>query len=593
MACNFQKKLKLVLVIILFGMISFDLIFAQQVNRNNSSISFGTNPDPQVRLNNEVRAGTSAVAQPLVRSESEAALSQRPEPSAKPDSEQNNANTAANPTVNSTAKIVETPQSGGGYDPIAANGQYFEGWEKPELALIFTGGLDGYVEPCGCAGIAQMKGGLSRRSSFFKELQAKEWPYIAIDNGGFVKGFGRQEELKFFSMIVPGMVDQMKYDAIGIGPNDLRLPADSLLACTTNSPDIPSVFTSANVGVYGFDPMLTAPYRVIDKHGIRIGVTSIIGKSWQTNISNSDILLDDPIKRLRLVVPKLEKEGCKWLVLISHASMEETLAIAKAFPQFGIIVCADTPSEPPLVPKLTSDSNPAQYLIEAGEKGKFAIVLGFFGSDAEVPVRYQRVAFDSRYKNDRLIVEQMQLYQENIKAELETKGFHGFGMRPVPPPNSKLLGGYVGSKKCESCHDESYRTWRRSDHAKAWESLAETSVPSRIYDPECVCCHVVGWNPEEKYPYVGGFSNEKGNMTLDMINVGCENCHGPGEKHCLAEAGSNEAEQEQYRAAMRLTTDEVGQRMCYTCHDLDNSPEFNFETYWPKIEHKELLDLDE
>ena len=482
--------------------------------------------------------------------------------------------------------------STGDYDPIAANGKFFEDWDTPQLALVFTGGLDGYVEPCGCAGIAQMKGGLSRRNTFFKELREKNWPYIAIDNGGLVKGFGRQEELKFYSMIEPSLVHQMEYDAIGIGPNDLHLSADSLLPYTTNPPDHPSVFTSANIGIYDFNPLFTAPFRVIDKHGVRIGVTSIISKSWMPNAGISNILHDDPIKRLEKIVPQMEESRCNWLILISHASLEETLAISQTFPQFGIIVCADTPSEPPLMtPKLVAESNPARYLIETGEKGKFAIVIGFFGTDYRT-VKYQRVAFDSRFKNDRLIVGQMQCYQDNLKDELETKGYAGFGIRPVPSPNADILGKYVGSAKCESCHDESYRIWKRSGHAKAWESLAETSVPKRIYDPECVCCHVVGWNPEERYPFLSGFSNEKGNVTLDLVNVGCENCHGPGEKHVAAESGSNEAEQERLRAALRLPIDEQGQRFCYTCHDLDNSPNFNFEAYWEKIEHKELLDIE-
>jgi len=553
---------KLIVVLLMVGMVSIigsmklDSISAQQ-STGNSRITIGQSDNT---THNDLDNRTTTI---------------------RPASTGTNAGSATAPS-----------NSGDEYDPIATNGKYFEDWDTPQLALVFTGGLDGYVEPCGCAGMAQMKGGLSRRSTFFKELRGQNWPLIAIDTGGLVKGFGRQEELKFFSMIVPSLIDQMKYDAIGIGPNDLRLSADALLPFTTNAPEYPSAFTSANVGVYGFDPALTAPFRVIDKHGIRLGVTSVIGKSWQPNVSNSGILLDDPIKRLQQVVPKMEESRCNWLILISHASVEETLEISKAFPQFGIIVCADTPSEPPLMtPKLVAESNPARYLIEAGEKGKFAIVIGFFGSDYNT-VKYQRVAFDSRYKNDRLIVEQMQDYQDNLKDELETKGFAAFGIRPVPSPNATLLGNYTGSARCQSCHDDSWRVWRNSGHAKAWASIAETSVPKRIYDPECVCCHVVGWNPEEKYPYISGFSNEKGRITQELVNVGCENCHGPGEKHCLAEMGSNEAEQERYRAAMRLTTDEDGQRFCYTCHDLDNSPNFNFDTYWEKIKHKELLDIE-
>ncbi len=576
----------------LVGLLWHGSAFAQQTPPNNSRVMFGQSGSRTTTSATPSTESSSGDTAPAVRLENGVHAGGAMPPNVPDEPTDESKSTTLKLTQPDTGSEIDftSSNSTATYDPIAVNGKYFEGWETPQLALVFTGGLDGYVEPCGCAGIAQMKGGLSRRSTFFKELRAKQWPYIAIDNGGFVKGFGRQEELKFFSMIEPSMVGEMKYDAIGIGPNDLRLSADALLPYTTNSPDNPSVFTSANVGIYAFDPMLTAPFRVIEKHGIRIGVTSIIGNSWKSNISNNGILLDDPVKRLKMVVPQMEKARCKWLILISHASVEETLEIAKAFPQFGIIVCADTPSEPPLTPKLVADSNPAQYLIEAGEKGKFAIVLGFFGSDNERSVKYQRVAFDSRYKNDPLIVNQMQLYQDNLEEELKTRGFAGFGINPVPPPNSNVLGNYVGSKKCESCHDESYRIWRRSGHAKAWESLAETSVPSRIYDPECICCHVVGWNPEEQYPYVSGFSNEKGKMTLDLVNVGCENCHGPGEKHCVAEAGGNEAEQQRYRDAIHLTTDEAGQRMCYSCHDLDNSPNFNFDVYWPKIEHKESLE---
>jgi hypothetical protein len=36
---------------------------------------------------------------------------------------------------------------------------------------------------------------------------------------------------------------------------------------------------------------------------------------------------------------------------------------------------------------------------------------------------------------------------------------------------------------------------------------------------------------------------------------------------------------------MRLPYEQA-EKNCRTCHDHDNSPEFNFETYWPKVEHR-------
>ena len=41
---------------------------------------------------------------------------------------------------------------------------------------------------------------------------------------------------------------------------------------------------------------------------------------------------------------------------------------------------------------------------------------------------------------------------------------------------------------------------------------------------------------------------------------------------------------------LALDTPEAKQRAvnnCLECHDLDNSPEFDFDTYWPQVEHSE------
>src|SRR5690242_8829844 len=63
-------------------------------------------------------------------------------------------------------------------DPVQANGAIFEGWPKPDLALVFTAELDGYLEPCGCAGLENQKGGLKRRYTFLQELRKKGWPLV-------------------------------------------------------------------------------------------------------------------------------------------------------------------------------------------------------------------------------------------------------------------------------------------------------------------------------------------------------------------------------------------------------------------------------
>jgi hypothetical protein len=87
-----------------------------------------------------------------------------------------------------------------------------------------------------------------------------------------------------------------------------------------------------------------------------------------------------------------------------------------------------------------------------------------------------------------------------------------------------------------------------------------------------------------------------------MKQNGCENCHGPGADHVAAEWGDDELTDEQINArreAMRMKIVENEGNMegqvfktgsvvdnCMQCHDLDNSPDFDFQAYWPKVRHE-------
>jgi formate-dependent nitrite reductase cytochrome c552 subunit len=99
-------------------------------------------------------------------------------------------------------------------------------------------------------------------------------------------------------------------------------------------------------------------------------------------------------------------------------------------------------------------------------------------------------------------------------------------------------------------------------------------------------CHVTGWEPQRYHPFDGGFLAL--DKTPDLIANGCENCHGPGSAHVAAETGDEPATDEllaQLRQEMRLPYADA-KNNCLQCHDLDNSPDFNFEKYWPEVEHK-------
>jgi len=460
------------------------------------------------------------------------------------------------------------------FDPVKENGPIFVDWPKPALALVITGQQIGYIEPCGCAGLDRMKGGMARRHTLFKTLRTQGWPIVGLDVGGIARGFGRQAELKFHTM-VEGM-RKMGYDAITFGATDLQLPAGELVSVAAAVEGQATPFLSANVGLFGFDAKMTAAYRTIEAGGRKLGITGILGKEYQKQIHNQEIELADPEAALPKIIPELKKRA-DYLILLAHASKSEAVALAERFPEFNLVVIAGGAAEPPKDFEMVKTTK--TLLVEVGEKGMNAVVLGFF-HDPQRPVRYQRVPLDSRFPAS----EDMRLLMAAYQGQVRELGLAGLSVRASPAPKRETGGQYVGSAKCESCHEASYKIWKKSGHARAYRTLVQLNPP-RNFDPECISCHVVGWHPTKYFPYEGGYESVE--KTPHLIDVGCESCHGPGELHAKAEMGSDKLLQEKYRKAVVVTKAESEKEQCYTCHDLDNSPDFKFETYWPKIEHKE------
>jgi hypothetical protein len=216
-------------------------------------------------------------------------------------------------------------------------------------------------------------------------------------------------------------------------------------------------------------------------------------------------------------------------------------------------------------------------------------VLGLF-DDPRQPFRLQRVPLDHRFEDSA----EMQAMLVDYQQELQGTGLDGLGITGVKNP----AGDFVGSAVCADCHTEATEVFDATPHAHATQTLVKLDPP-RHFDPECLSCHVTGWNPQEYFPYSSGYFDLK--KTPHLTDNGCENCHGPGGNHAAAESGevdlSDEALQ-QLRANMRVTIvpgegNKHGQKIpeggvvdgCLKCHDTDNSPDFDFQTYWPKVKH--------
>jgi hypothetical protein len=466
-------------------------------------------------------------------------------------------------------------------DAIKKNGEIFVGWPKPKFTLIFTGEMDGYIEPCGCAGLENQLGGMKRRYTFLKQLADNGWNPVPLDMGGQVRRAGPQSQIKFkFGM--QAIID-CGYQVVGLGFKDLQFCSDTMLFVMANVDPDKNPLVSANIDFYG----IAKPFKVIEIADKKIGVTTVLGAKHQQAFAESDeIKIVDPVEGLKTVVPQIEAANCDVKILLVHGDPEEAAALAKQFPQFNFVGTTGGAETPP------NRSRPIEgtdsYLVEAGHKGQYAIAIGVY-DDPQQPVRYQRVPLDHRFADAKEMQDILIAYQN----ELESLGLDGLGLKGTKHP----VDSFAGSEACADCHTQAYAIWEETTHSHATETL-ENLDPPRHFDPECLSCHVTGWNPQEYFPYDSGYMGLEESPL--MHHNGCENCHGPAAAHVAAEDGDDmvkDAEIEALRKALRIKLVEnegnkEGQvlgavvKKCQECHDLDNSPDFNFQEYWPTVKHE-------
>lgn len=146
---------------------------------------------------------------------------------------------------------------------------------------------------------------------------------------------------------------------------------------------------------------------------------------------------------------------------------------------------------------------------------------------------------------------------------------------PVPPGTAE----FVGTDNCVACHASAKTFYDGTRHANAWQTLVERE---KDFDHKCVGCHSVGYDQPGgsvigKFEYEATVTLASGERTLhkNLVNVGCESCHGPGSLHIGAPLDSSGTPQHIIR--------QPGVEQCTQCHVPEHSPRFRFDAYVTRI----------
>ena len=420
-----------------------------------------------------------------------------------------------------------------------------------EVLIVFSGEELGSLEPCGC--FEGQIGGISRRSDLIDSLRKQKKTVIPVSLGDLPKGFGRQQEIKT-EMLCRAM-DEMGYVAHNLGEKDLEigLPLISYL-----SQAYKVKFLSGNVEFAGPLPLeckqfLIKEYSVASRP-CKIAFIGIVSKSLISEHFSDGVNVHDPVEALRPFVKDL-RGRVDLIVLLSHAPLEESVEIAKLFPEIGLIITGHGIEEPE--DAVTYQNN--TLIVTAGTKGKHLGVVTYSVDKAGLTRKsVSLVPLGNVQKESPGMASLLKEYQQRVIDE----DLLGQTVQATLQDGAS----YVGSTVCGVCHKEVYRHWLKTRHGAAYHTLA---AKGSQFDPECIACHTTG------YGYVSGFLSGKENQNL--IDVGCESCHGAGSLH---------------RANVTDTAYKnrsAGEAQCVTCHDSEHSAKFKFDEYWEKIKHPEEI----
>ncbi|HWX43627.1 MAG TPA: multiheme c-type cytochrome [Blastocatellia bacterium] len=420
-------------------------------------------------------------------------------------------------------------------------------------------------------------GGLARRAGYIRAFElrsASEAPALFVDAGNFLS------DDKFIAGQLPPEViaknrwvvkayGQFGQAAANLSYDDLPYAAELLKkdGYASRVDDMPFIkrITSANI-IPDQAHEAPAPYVIKEiplKRGkpgtLRIGIIGLTeGKPVSTTEKDAQIAgftIVDPLQAAKRVLPELKKKA-DYIIALAYLPQDQANLLATQNPELDLVVGAH---------QLSLMGDPAHFnratityaYTQTKYLGEMRVYLKPDGSIENQANRY--VALDDAIPDDPAAADVVAGAHNDFTAE-QSKGAQ---QAAATAPASNLLGAassaYVGVDQCATCHAREFEIWKRTGHSHAMETLEKRS---QQFDANCVKCHVVGY---EK----GGFQALY--STPQFANVQCESCHGPGRQHV-----------DRPEKGYGFMSTPVG---CVQCHTQANSPDFNFETYYPKIKH--------
>lgn len=389
--------------------------------------------------------------------------------------------------------------------------------------VFVSGDLNGYLSPCGC--VKPMSGGIRRRATAIRSIAGNR-EAVVIETGPITSGIGRQTDMKAESFAEA--FREMGGSAIAWTAADAE-KGDALLEAVSRLSGGITIASGVTQPTPHIKPAVEdGPFRICSV----AADTRDLERALGAKVLDAQAAIEAEAVKARNNLAKL--------IVLFDGSDVQALKL-KPVADVRLIVHRG-PVQSGLRPKASGGA----WLIPRGELGKKLIALRW---QDEQWKELRVIDLGPQYADDPRVATLYRDYQDRVRRE-----------KLLDQTPRKETEAFAGTKNCLKCHAEEGDIWAASKHAVALRTLEKLNSDA---DPECVGCHVVGLDSTK------GFRSRT--QTPLLPNVGCESCHGPGARHSADPKASQMGK--------------VGPKSCLPCHDANNSPNFDFAKYWPKIAH--------
>ncbi len=415
------------------------------------------------------------------------------------------------------------------------------------VVLFVSGDTRGYLEPCGCR--RDQAGGLPARMTLIKQDQTPN--RLLVDVGNLTSG-GRSYELLKVHYLLAGM-ERMRYDAANLGEREAGLDRDTLAKLISES-RLPLV--SCNILNQDTGRPIAPATIITTAAGLRIGITGV-AEANEDQIGPG-LRVRPAAEALAETLPDL-KQRADFIIVLAYARQDTLRALADRFHEIDCLLGGNVAQSSESAERLNravafnvTGKGKALGRLAFARKGS---TLELAGSQAlkvkdTIPPAPEMASIIAEFRES--------LRQRSIELASEE------GLDPIGRSQT-TADLYVGQQECAGCHQNAHAINFSAAHTRAYERLTAKRAE---FDPECLHCHTVGFGAKD------GFTTLQ--RTPIMAGVQCENCHGRGGDHVKAKRA---------KLNTQSTFRPVTPNTCVKCHDKENSENFDYKTYWPKIAH--------